>query len=213
MFRGLKGHQLSGARRLNGHYQSAKTIKNSVSMNSYFIYSDNYFTHNPIIYNPNTSSTNVFKKKYNPKRDTLRITIEPSINVLAYNPSASYPNLGLLYKNSGVAPNIVRSGYNTQADIINGNYPNDSLTLSGYSNNATDGIPLTINISSEFTQTANNGRIITIKSNDANANFEMPFDALNDIFFFYFNYEIDPSDVPSISHIYDYPIKVTVETF
>ena len=191
MLKGLKGHQLSGTRRLNGHYQSGRRGAK---------WSYDYILR---VLTPTMSWIAIFINPtiYNPYRDKFRVTINPSIPAISY--PAYYAYNDYPYINISKYTWNSNTGYAIENDNLNVQYPNDSLTLRGGSGNISAGIPANINVTSEFTVTQNNGRIWTISSGDINAN----FDCAPGQFWVKLCMEFDPADVPTVilPSVDDYP--------
>ena len=198
MLEGLKGHQLSGTRRLNGHYQSARRGPK-------YSYTLVYYP----VYERNTSTDFISLPKFNPYKDRLKITVEPTnINIRNYPATlygSGWPRLNYLYEGRNQA------GFTTRADLFNTNFPNDSLTMTGGPDNASYNLPTSINVTTAYTVKSNNGRELLITSGDANANIDFEGSMGSLSFLWGFAFEIDPADVPPVSQVLNYPINVTFE--
>ena len=198
MLKGLKGHQLSGTRRLNGHYQSGRR-------GAKWSYTLTYYP----VFEHNTSTDALAPGRFNPFRDRLKITVEPTnINIARYPATmygSNYPGLNYLYEGRNQA------GFTFRADVFNTNFPNDLLLMTGGPDNATYNLPASINVTTAFTVKPNNGRELIITSADpsANINFEGNIGSLG--FLWRFAFDIDPADIPPASQVYDYPINVKFE--
>ena len=198
MLQGLKGHQLSGTRRLNGHYQSGRR-------GAKWSYTLTYYP----VFEHNTSTDVLSLPKFNPYRDKIKITVEPTnISIRQYPAtlySQNWPRLNYLFEGRNNA------GFTFRADVFNTNFPNDSLTMTGGPDNSTYNLPSSINITTAFTVKPNNGRELVISSGDVNANINLEGNMGNLSFLWGFAYDIDPADIPPASQVYDYPINVKFE--